>query len=452
MLKKSLAVFLVLCITILSFTPVFADSIYELNESKTTTGKRMEPLINKYNLLTEKDLLNIEKNFKDITDHWGKSYICKLSALEIISGYGNGNFGPNDTLLAAQYIKMIVMALGFKPEIPSKQQYWIPFVNIAVDEGLIREGEIKDYSQPITRELAAAIAFRALMKFEKYPAEDEVWYDYNVSKITDYQLISDKYKNDVVMAYRMGLVVGSNNLYVPQGTLTRAQAAVIINKIIDKNIRIESVPKPDEILYFTSPDYNEAFFYDGVNHPNTTYTITPGFFPLNELYDVFRTLNEKKGLAKGYVVNNLDLKTLFFSTYLYLDKATADKFYFEDPRIPTHLVGFQAHTNKVYIKPGNSDALNDKSTGYLYAINTLNPSEYNNMFKPLVHEILKTLFENDSAEAIKIHDYYLNLALNEKNLESQSYFLNNRKISIVGGMGIGGSGFRMEIWAKGAIK
>lgn len=345
---------------------------------------------------------------------------------------------------------MLVMALGYTPEIPSGQPYWIPFVDIALNEDLIFDGEIKDYTKPLTRELAAAIAYRALMKYETEPEND--WYDYNKSKIHDYALITDKYKHDVVMAYRTGIIVGNNNLFVPQDTLTRAQAAVIINKLIDKNLRIESVPQEDEILYFTTPDYNEYLFYDGVNKPNTTYEITPGFFPLNELYEVFKTLNEKKHLAKGYVVNDLDIRDLFFSSDVFTDKASADKFYFEDPRFPTEFASFHAYTHKVYIAPDKEESLNDKNSGYLYSINTQAPKEYNELYKPLIHELLKTIFEADAEEAIRLHDYYLDLALKNKPGEAKVYYLNNRQVAMTGGSGALGGGIRIEIWAKGAVK
>lgn len=450
MLKRIASISLILCIIALSIIPVYAESLHDINKEKTTTGMRMEHLINRYNSLTEQDLKDIEENFNDISDHWGEPYICRLSALDIIAGYGNGKFGPNDTLLAAQYIKMLVMALGYTPEIPSGQPYWIPFVDIALNEDLIFDGEIKDYTKPLTRELAAAIAYRALMKYETEPEND--WYDYNKSKIHDYALITDKYKHDVVMAYRTGIIVGNNNLFVPQDTLTRAQAAVIITKLIDKELRVESVPQESEYIRFKNPRFNEYFFGEG-GYSEKEYALLPSDFPLYELYMVSKTLIEKKDLAGGYVTNLYAEKYKTLNTAAYYDEETANKFYLVNPALPTAYAGFTMHTNKVFIEPGKSDSLNDPNTGYLYSINTQLVEDYNNLLKPYIHEILKTLFEDDADEAIKLHDYYLNLALNRKDGEIKSYYLNNRKVTIRGGVGgLGGTGFRMEIWAKGAVK
>lgn len=388
MLRKLVVITLILSVILLSITPSHALSLDVVSEKKSITSMRMEPIIEKYNSLTDDDLNDISKKFNDISEHWGNEYICKLSALGIIAGYGNGKFGPNDVLLAAQYIKMIVMALGYTPEIPSSQAYqayWIPFVDIAVSEGIIKEGEIKDYTKPLTRELAATIAYRALMKYEAQPDD---WYEYNKSKIFDYALISDQYKHDVVMAYRTGLIVGNNNLFVPQDTLTRAQAAVIITKLIDKELRVESVPQESEYIRFKNPRFNEYFFGEG-GYSEKEYALLPSDFPLYELYMVSKTLIEKKDLAGGYVTNLYAEKYKTLNTAAYYDEETANKFYLVNPALPTAYAGFTMHTNKVFIEPGKSDSLNDPNTGYLYSINTQLVENYNNLLKPYIHEILK---------------------------------------------------------------
>lgn len=135
---------------------------------------------------------------KQQKDHWGQEYIARLSIIEVIVGDGKEHFNPNDILLACQYIKMVVVALGFTPEKEHGIDWWKPFVDIALKEQIVNPGEINDYTKPLNRELAAAIGFRALMKFEEYAYEQ--WYNYNKAKMDDYNLINDKYKQEVVMA------------------------------------------------------------------------------------------------------------------------------------------------------------------------------------------------------------------------------------------------------------
>ncbi len=54
--------------------------------------------------------------FVDVAaDHWAAGYVNIASQNGIINGYGDGRFGPEDTVSFEQAVKMIVCALGFEP-------------------------------------------------------------------------------------------------------------------------------------------------------------------------------------------------------------------------------------------------------------------------------------------------------------------------------------------------
>jgi len=53
---------------------------------------------------------NNGKDFTDTADHWAKSYIATASTCGIVSGYGNGSFGPNDLITREQMAVMVVNA------------------------------------------------------------------------------------------------------------------------------------------------------------------------------------------------------------------------------------------------------------------------------------------------------------------------------------------------------
>ena len=59
---------------------------------------------------------NIKSNFKDTQGHWAENYIAYCANLGIIAGVGDGNFKPNDTLTGSAAAKMVLCALGYKPE------------------------------------------------------------------------------------------------------------------------------------------------------------------------------------------------------------------------------------------------------------------------------------------------------------------------------------------------
>lgn len=72
------------------------------------------------------------------TTHWAAGYINTISAMGIICGYGDGNYGPEDTVTYEQAIKMIVCALGYEPMATAKGGYPQGYVAVASSIGLLK--------------------------------------------------------------------------------------------------------------------------------------------------------------------------------------------------------------------------------------------------------------------------------------------------------------------------
>ncbi len=54
--------------------------------------------------------------FADVpASHWASGYIANAAGMGIINGYGDGNFGPEDPVLYEQAVKMIMATLGYTP-------------------------------------------------------------------------------------------------------------------------------------------------------------------------------------------------------------------------------------------------------------------------------------------------------------------------------------------------
>ncbi len=68
--------------------------------------------------------------------HWAAGYINLASDMGIINGYGNGNFGPEDTVKYEQALTMIVRALGYEPAAKQKGGYPVGYLFIASNEGI----------------------------------------------------------------------------------------------------------------------------------------------------------------------------------------------------------------------------------------------------------------------------------------------------------------------------
>lgn len=89
------------------------------------------------------EMLNLKtsstfQSFDDVTSkHWAFNYINVISMLGIINGYGDGNYGPDDIVTYEQAIKMVVCALGYEPVASSKGGYPNGYIIVANSLGLL---------------------------------------------------------------------------------------------------------------------------------------------------------------------------------------------------------------------------------------------------------------------------------------------------------------------------
>lgn len=185
--------------------------------------------------------LTRDPEFSDLSDHWSKSIIMRLNGYGIINGYEDGTMRPDASVSVAEYLTIMVKSLGYtdiQPE--STGGYWAePYIQKALELGLIEEGEFSDYDVPITRSQAAKIVVNSL--------EDTTVADENAvkAKIYDYAEISDEYKPYIIVAYDKQLVNGDhNNCFDPNRYITRAEASVITVRLIDKNGGIQQPGGP----------------------------------------------------------------------------------------------------------------------------------------------------------------------------------------------------------------
>ena len=82
--------------------------------------------------------------FNDVAaDHWASGYINVAQAQQIINGYGDGNYGPEDKVTYEQAVKMIVSALGYDLAAQAKGGYPTGYLAIASAEGITKNANGK---------------------------------------------------------------------------------------------------------------------------------------------------------------------------------------------------------------------------------------------------------------------------------------------------------------------
>ncbi len=186
--------------------------------------------------------------FTDVkSTHWAYSAVQKGVAKGYVDGYTNGTFKPDTSVSRAEFVKMVVAAMKLETT-PASGKWYVQYVNAATKAGLYASSDFANndagWNKTMTREEMARVAARAI---GEKTSENDKW---------------------MYLATKAGLIqgVGKGQL-APQGLTTRAQAVVIIERILSVNSGTEL----DSDLYATGA---AEILWHGTN----IFTVMPEMF------------------------------------------------------------------------------------------------------------------------------------------------------------------------------
>lgn len=252
-----------------------------------------------------------EQTFTDVpASHWAFNYIAELVNDNVLSGYPDGKFRPENNVSRAEFAKIMITASGIKavPTTVSSfsdvdiNEWYCPYIESAKE--FLTGYQYSGYAMYLPDKMAIRedIAV-ALVKLKGY---DVSVADLGMLKsmFSDYDSISEVAKRYVAVAVERGLVSGyDDGTFKGQQSITRAEAATLIwranqygsdNKVMGS----ETTPVPTET-------------------PNTTTTVKPTTAPVAE--STVKTETKPyimKKLASANVENS-DLMTMDNSNNIY---------------------------------------------------------------------------------------------------------------------------------------
>lgn len=137
------------------------DDQGNFNPDKTVTRAEMATII--CNMLGETENLTASDAFTDVpTTFWGNKYITRAKELGIVSGFGNGKFGPNDSVTYGQVVTMIIQALGRGSEATEAGGYPDGFLHVANSYGYL-DGISAESSVQMLRWQISVICYNVMM-------------------------------------------------------------------------------------------------------------------------------------------------------------------------------------------------------------------------------------------------------------------------------------------------
>jgi len=183
--------------------------------------------------------------FNDVTSHWAKDAVNDMGSRMVVSGVGNNMYEPNRDITRAEFAAIVVRSLGLKPgtgnnpftDVESTEWY-CQYIETAYEYGIISgygNGKFGP-SDKITREQAMAMVARAMkitglkVEFEEDEAEKLL------KVFADSEQAAIWAKESLAVCVKAGVVSGkSSTTLAPKDEITRAEVAAIVQRLLQKS-------------------------------------------------------------------------------------------------------------------------------------------------------------------------------------------------------------------------
>ena len=217
------------------------------------------------------------ERFYDVTEsHWAYTTVMEMTRVGLFQGIGKpangiGMFAPEAEMSTSSMAAVVVRYL-FPEELAAKgagDPWYVPVLELAVEKGLLpADTDAARMERIITREETAQLLVRALeARGEPLPALTVA------PVILDGQNIRDEYLSAVRTVWVMGMMNGSGDGgFLPGGTLTRAEGAAVLYRLIHPEQRqsVDSRPLLQNLMFlgdsmFANPERGARVFTGGGN-------------------------------------------------------------------------------------------------------------------------------------------------------------------------------------------
>lgn len=183
--------------------------------------------------------------FTDVMHHWGKEAVNDMGSRMIVEGVGNGIFNPDRAVTRAEFAAIVVRGLGLRPEngeTPFSDVKTEDWYNGAIRTAHAYEliNGFKDGTfhpnETITREQAMVILAKAMTITGLKDSLNAESLDATLQMFQDETTVSSWARISAVDSVKYGLVQGrSQSLLAPKGKITRAEIATIMQRLLQKS-------------------------------------------------------------------------------------------------------------------------------------------------------------------------------------------------------------------------
>lgn len=168
--------------------------------------------------------------FADTENHWAKDEISRFVKTEIINGYPDGTFKPDNNITRAEFSVLIYKMLSLSPVFEkqfgdvTENDWHYKYINAVVNAGIVKGYDgIFAPDTPISRQDMAVMVYRML------GITDGAENDY---EFKDHNSISAYAEDAVYALQKMNVINGSEGNFNPKNNATRAEAVKILSNAL----------------------------------------------------------------------------------------------------------------------------------------------------------------------------------------------------------------------------
>lgn len=190
------------------------------------------------------EIINKDKSFLDLKDHWAKNTIEKFAAYGIINGVGEDNFEPNRPIKESEIISLLIR-IGLQDK-------------TVVDTSDIHLSEIyenKWYTENLKIASKFGIFGNQKIDPEEYPSREKiVYYIVNLAEVMniipeeleipderfiDYETINPNFYEAVIKAKTLGFIHGNpDGTFKPKQAITRGEIIKVLDNFYEYIFKI----------------------------------------------------------------------------------------------------------------------------------------------------------------------------------------------------------------------
>lgn len=235
----------------------------------------------------------------DIKDHWAERELNQLMALGIVQGFEDGSFKPQENITRAQFVKMLVCALGYEQDADVLKGVQTKFKDVPVSHWAggyiatawelgIAKGDGRGNFLPeenIKRAEITAMVIRTLDL-----EEESLNIKKNNLKFNDSQEVPQWAIGYVDIATKTGIISGMpDNTFCANEPATRDQGGIIIQRMLMKMYGIY-----DYTGKIVKADYRNKTTILEINDSNVQFRISDDVcIYINGLKSDFQAVNSK---------------------------------------------------------------------------------------------------------------------------------------------------------------